>query len=74
MKYKISINNPVFGVPITFLDKYNPNQFEIIGNEYSLNISKGRGYIKGKCLYRRIFIRRRKWLKKYLEKEQNSVQ
>ena len=30
MKYKIRINNPVFGVPITFLCKYNPNQFEII--------------------------------------------
>ena len=28
--YKIKIKNPVMGVPITFLDKYNPNQFEII--------------------------------------------
>jgi hypothetical protein len=27
----------VMGVPITFLDKYNPTQFEIIGNEYNLN-------------------------------------
>ena len=24
----------VMGVPITFLDKYNPDQFEIIGLEY----------------------------------------
>ena len=45
------------GVPITFLDKYNPNQFEILGNEYDLNIEKGRGYINGTRLYSRIFIK-----------------
>ena len=28
---KIRIKNPVMGVPITFLDKHNPEQFEIIG-------------------------------------------
>ena len=50
----------VMGVPVTFLDKYNPEQFEIIGNEYDLNIEKGRGYINGKRMYSRIFIRRRK--------------
>jgi hypothetical protein len=49
----------VMGVPITFLDKYNPEQFEIVGNEYMLNIPKGRGYIKGKRRYGRIFIRRK---------------
>lgn len=49
----------VMGVPITFLDKYNPEQFEIIGNEYDLNISKGRGYINGKRMYSRIFIKRK---------------
>ena len=49
----------VIGVPITFLDKYNPDQFEILGNEYDLNISKGRGYVNGKRMYSRIFIRRR---------------
>ena len=48
----------VMGVPITFLDKYCPEQFEIIGNEYSLQIPKGRGYIKGRRLYGRIFIRK----------------
>jgi Adenine-specific methyltransferase EcoRI len=32
----------VMGVTITFLDKYNPEQFEIVGNEYDLNIEKGR--------------------------------
>lgn len=49
----------VMGVPITFLDKYNPDQFEIVGNELDLNIEKGRGYIKGKRMYSRLFIRRR---------------
>lgn len=49
----------IMGVPVTFLDKYNPDQFEIIGNEYSLNIQKGRGYINGKRIYSRIFIRKR---------------
>lgn len=47
------------GVPITFLDKYNPDQFEIIGNEYILNIEKGRGYINGKRMYLRIFIQKK---------------
>lgn len=36
----------VMGVPITFLDKFNPQQFAIIGNEYSLNIA-------GALLYKR---------------------
>lgn len=46
----------VMGVPITWFDKYNPDEFEIIGNEYMLNIEKGRGYVKGKRMYSRIFI------------------
>lgn len=49
----------VMGVPITFIDKYNPEQFEIVGNEYTLNIDKGRGYINGKRMYSRIFIRKK---------------
>ena len=49
----------MMGVPITFLDKYNPEQFEIVGNEYSLNINKSRGYINGKRMYSRIFIRKK---------------
>lgn len=48
----------VMGVPITFLDKHNPKQFEVVGNEYDLNIEKGRGYINGKRMYSRIFIRK----------------
>ena len=50
----------VMGVPITFLNKYNPDQFEILGNEYDLNIDKGRGYINGKRMYSRLFIISRK--------------
>lgn len=49
----------VMGVPITFLDKYNPEQFEILGNEKTLGIEKGRGYIDGNRLYGRIFIKRK---------------
>ena len=28
--YHIKVNNPIIGVPITFLDKFNPEQFEIV--------------------------------------------
>ena len=49
----------VMGVPVTFLSEYNPEQFEIVGNEYTLNISKGRVYINGKRMYGRIFIRKK---------------
>ncbi|WOV92156.1 MAG: adenine-specific methyltransferase EcoRI family protein [Candidatus Zeuxoniibacter abyssi] len=52
--------NGAMGVPITFMDKYNPDQFEILGNEYDLNIDKGRGYINGKRMYSRIFIKNKK--------------
>ena len=50
----------VMGVPITFMDKYCPEQFEIVGNEYDLNIERGRGYVNGKRMYSRIFIRRKR--------------
>ena len=30
-RYHIKVRNIAMGVPITFLDKYNPKQFEIIG-------------------------------------------
>lgn len=53
----------VMGVPITFLGKYNPDQFEIVGeanhgsdNEFDLFKPK----INGKELFKRILIRRRK--------------
>lgn len=59
----------VMGVPITFLDKYNPKQFEIVGliagNIRGLagipsRIDKDGPYINGKLKYGRILIRRRK--------------
>jgi len=58
----------VMGVPITFLDKYSPEQFEILGAsdngavEDSLKLPHfkrhNEPYIDGKKTYKRIFIRR----------------
>ena len=31
-KMRIRIKNPIYGVPITFLDRYNPTQFRIVGS------------------------------------------
>lgn len=53
----------VMGVPITFLDKYNPEQFEIIGGMTSTKIDKynfGYPYINGQKKYARILIRKLK--------------
>ena len=57
----------VMGVPITFLDKYNPDQFEIIGitnhgTMAGIPITGNNCFaeIKGKRIYVRIFIRRKK--------------
>jgi hypothetical protein len=59
----------VMGVPITFLDKYNPDQFEIIGHTHSGdtsaevdairldNTKRHRGIINGKEKYDRILIK-----------------
>ena len=65
----IPCNYPgVMGVPITFLNKYNPDQFEIIG----ASESEGKGFsnglwiaklriaqpvVKGKKVFKRVFIR-----------------
>lgn len=62
----------IMGVPITFLDKYNPNQFEIIGcsdrggdNRIGVNAIRltekpeDSPKIAGKKLYTRVFIRRK---------------
>jgi len=63
----------VMGVAITFLDKYNPDQFEIVGSDY--NIKEGllpklvksnwtgkldRGYVNGNRLFTRILIKHKK--------------
>jgi len=59
----------IMGVPISFLDKHNPNQFEILGMSASAGYSKeivgipfkgikdARPLIKGKNTYARVFIR-----------------
>ena len=61
----------IMGVPITFLDKYNPEQFEILGLAASagyntkivgiplLGEKDARCLILGKNVYARIFIRRK---------------
>ena len=48
----------VMGVPITFLDKLNRNQFEITGIMHSWD--KGIPFILGKLKYVRLLIRRKK--------------
>ena len=56
----------VMGVPITFLTKHNPEQFEIIGCSYSYGEPKGyhfdeKGFnvsVDGKEVYKRLFIQR----------------
>ena len=61
--------NGIMGVPITFLDKYNPAQFEIIGliagNIKGLagipsKINKDGPYINGKLKYGRILIKNKR--------------
>ena len=50
------------GVPITFLDKYNPDQFEIIGGyNYSLDYDGNtwNGKVNGKYVYKRILIKKK---------------
>ena len=61
----------IMGVPITFLDKYNPEQFEILGMAASAGYRKeivgidfigekdARPLINGKNTYARVFIRRK---------------
>lgn len=55
------------GVPINFLEKYNPNQFELVDcigrysviyNEETKKIGKYLAMIKKKCIYSRIIIRK----------------
>ncbi len=55
--------NGLMGVPISFIDKYNPNQFEIVGilnhgcdSEYDL----AKPILKGKEKFSRILIRRKR--------------
>lgn len=63
----------VMGVPISFLDKYNPEQFEILGSDYEVKDGKlpqlvnsswqgklDRGYISGRRAYSRILIKHKR--------------
>jgi hypothetical protein len=62
----------VMGVPITFIDKYNPDQFEILGMAASAGYSKdvvgipflgdkdARPLLSGKNTYARVFIKNKK--------------
>ena len=56
------------GVPITFLDKFNPDQFEIIGADESVGVGYSNGlllkngkrdkpFVNGKAKFKRIFIK-----------------
>lgn len=54
--------NGVMGVPITFLDSYNPKQFEIVGQMDNSNITEtnfGYPFVNGKKKYARILIKRK---------------
>ena len=66
---KIRIKNPIWGVPITFLDRYCPTQFEIIDaraialndkqkNKNTYLIKDADGAINGKPTYARILIKK----------------
>lgn len=48
----------VMGVPISFINKYDPEQFILLGRERDFTPKQQRGLINGKCLYARLFIRR----------------
>jgi len=65
--------NGIMGVPITFIEKYNPEQFGIIGSDYEVKEGllpeivnpnwKGkidRAYLNGKRMYARLLIKNKK--------------
>ena len=49
----------IVGVPISFLDKYNPDQFLMLGIDKEFTIDHSRGKINGKTRYARLFIKRK---------------
>jgi hypothetical protein len=52
----------VMGVPVTFLDKYNPKQFDIVGAMTTTKVDEynfGYPYVNGVKLYARILIRKK---------------
>lgn len=48
----------IIGVPITFMDKYNPEQFRVIGLDKQFTSDGGRGKLNGKSKYARILIKK----------------
>ena len=55
----------VMGVPITFMDKYNPDQFEILGSNRGVDQDPNRIYgrgslLNGKETFKRLFIKNKK--------------
>ena len=60
-QYHIKVRNIVMGVPITFLDKYCPKQFEIIGLDRYVEDNPNFGHrfhLNKKEVYARILIKR----------------
>jgi hypothetical protein len=63
----------IMGVPVTFLDKFNPQQFEILGSnrivDQDPNGVYGRGsMLGGKETFKRLFIRNKR-----LSKNENRI-
>ena len=59
---KVRIKSPIWGVPITFLYKYNPSQFEIVGLDRYVedNPHYGKRFtINNRETYARILIKRK---------------
>lgn len=49
----------IMGVPISFLERYNSYQFEILGLDKDFTYDKGAGMVSGQRIYTRIFIKKR---------------
>lgn len=47
------------GVPVTFLAKFNPDQFEILGADYEFAGKRGRFYVNGTRKFARVVIRKK---------------
>lgn len=66
---RIRIKNPIWGVPITYLDKHNPEQFEIIGGTANGQVPDemkignysvyNNPFVGSKRIYQRILIRKK---------------
>lgn len=55
----------VMGVPVSFLERYSPDQFEIVGSNRGINQDPNKvygrsSYLNGKEIFKRIFIKHKK--------------